>query len=198
MKQALGRAPALTDLDASGIPGDLAGMGVTRIRPAGKLVSPWQLRIELLNVKPAVWRRLLVPASIALPSLHRVFQTALGWTDSHLHEFIINGRRYAAPNPDWNEELKQQNERSVVLSAALGRRSRSFDYVYDFGDHWHHAVVVEDCFIQPRAGYAEFLAAIADPRHAEHQSYLDWLGGSFDAARFDREAVNRALAGGRS
>ncbi|MGH8865807.1 MAG: plasmid pRiA4b ORF-3 family protein, partial [Burkholderiales bacterium] len=87
--------------------------------------------------------------------------------------------------------------------------------VYDFGDHWHHAVVVEDCIVQPRAGfvvqclagenacppedvggapgYAEFLADIADPRHAEHQSYLDWRGGSFDAARFDREAVNRAL-----
>ncbi|MGH8136261.1 MAG: IS1096 element passenger TnpR family protein [Steroidobacteraceae bacterium] len=42
-------------------------------------------------------------------------------------------------------------------------------------------------------GYAEFLAAIADPRHAEHQRYRDWRGGSFDAARFDREAVNRVL-----
>ena len=122
---------------------------------------------------------------------------------------------YAEPNPDWNEELKQKDERRVVLSAALGRESRCFDYVYDFGDHWHHTVVVEDSLIQPRAdlvaqclagegccppedvggapGYAGFLAAIANPRHEEHQRYLDWCGGSFDPARFDREAVNREL-----
>ncbi|MGH8864135.1 MAG: plasmid pRiA4b ORF-3 family protein, partial [Burkholderiales bacterium] len=87
--------------------------------------------------------------AIRLPALHRVFQAALGWTDSHLHEFIINGRRYAEPNPDWNEELKQQDERRVVLADALGSEARTFEYVYDFGDHWHHAVVVEDCIVQP-------------------------------------------------
>ena len=157
-------------------------MNVTRIRPARKRIAPWQIRIELLDVKPAVWRRLLVPESITLPRLHRVFQVALG--------------------------------------AALGRESRTFDYLYDFGDGWHHAVVVEDRFMQPRAdfvvqclagenacppedvggppGYAGFLAAIADPRHEEHRQYLDWWGGSFDSARFELGAVNRALKGGRS
>lgn len=43
-------------------------------------------------------------------------------------------------------------------------------------------------------GYVEFLAAIADPRHEEHQNYLTWVGDRFDPARFDRAAVNRALA----
>jgi hypothetical protein len=149
-------------------------MSVVRIRPAGKLEPPWQLRIELLDVKPLVWRRLRVPANITLPKLHRVFQ------------------------------------------AALGRASRSFDYVYDFGDHWHHLVVVEDYRLEPTAspaalclagqnacppedvggapGYANFLAAIADPRHEEHQNHMAWCGGSFDPARFDQAAVNQALA----
>jgi hypothetical protein len=108
------------------------------------------------------------------------------------------------------------NERGVVLSAALGRESRSFDYVYDFGDDWHHAILVESTRIQPQAGftiqctagenacppedvggapgYADFLAAIADPRHEEHENYLAWCGGGFDPGRFDRAAVNRALA----
>ena len=84
---------------------DRPGMPVTPIRPPGKLVSPWQLRIELLDVKPQVWRRRLVPAGIVLPALHRVFQAALGWTNSHLHEFIINGERYAEPNPEWIDEM---------------------------------------------------------------------------------------------
>jgi hypothetical protein len=190
-------------------------MGVTRLQPAARPVSPWQLRIELLDVTPRVWRRLLLPSSIKLPALHRVFQAALGWTDSHLHEFVINGQRYAEPDPELSDELKQVNERGVVLSAALGGESRCFDYVYDFGDHWHHAVLVEDTFIQPQAefsiqciagenacppediggapGYADFLAAIANPQHEEHEYYLAWCGGGFDAARFDREAVNQAL-----
>ena len=190
-------------------------MGVARIRPAGKLESPWQLRIELLDVNPLVWRRLRVPANITLPKLHRVFQTALGWTNSHLHEFVINGVHYAESNPEWAEELAQVDERRVVLSRALGGESRSFDYVYDFGDSWHHLVVVEDHRLEQTAnsavlciggenacppedvggppGYADFLTAIADPRHEEHQNYLEWCGGSFDPARFDQAAVNRAL-----
>jgi hypothetical protein len=191
-------------------------MGVTRLRTTGRAVLPWQLRIELLDVKPLVWRRLRVPANITLPKLHRVFQAALGWTNSHLHEFVINGRHYAEPNPDWAEELAQTDERRVVLSKALGRVSRSFDYLYDFGDHWHHLVVVEDYRLEPAAnpavlclggenacppedvggapGYANFRAAIADPRHEEHQNYRTWCGGSFDPGRFDREAVNVALS----
>ncbi|MGH8864140.1 MAG: IS1096 element passenger TnpR family protein [Burkholderiales bacterium] len=48
-----------------------------------------------------------MPVDITLPGLHRVFQAALGSTDSHLHEFITKGMCYAEPNPDWNEELKQ-------------------------------------------------------------------------------------------
>jgi hypothetical protein len=44
------------------------------------------------------------------------------------------------------------------------------------------------------SGYADFLAAIADPRHEEHQNYLEWVGGTFDPTRFDLAAVNRALA----
>jgi hypothetical protein len=190
-------------------------MGVTHLRAARKPVEPWQLRIELLEIKPCVWRRLLVPSNIKLPALHRVFQAALGWTNSHLHEFVIGGVRYAAPDPDWSEELKQVSERGIVLNAALSGESRCFDYVYDFGDDWHHAVLVEDAFIPPQAEftteciagenacppedvggahrYAEFLAAIADPRHEEHDNYLAWCGGSFDPARFDRDAVNRVL-----
>jgi hypothetical protein len=190
-------------------------VAVTRIRAVGRPVSPWQLRIELLDVKPAVWRRLLVPADIRLPRLHRVFQAALGWTNSHLHEFIINGARYADPDPEWMEELKQKDERRVPLATALGGESRAFEYCYDFGDGWHHSVVVEDPYVPPVAGtvlqclagenacppedvggppgYADFLAAIADPRHEEHENFLAWRGGGFDAARFDRKAVNQAL-----
>jgi hypothetical protein len=177
----------------------------------------WQLRIELLDVTPLVWRRLLVPADITLPKLDRVIQSALGWTNSHLHEFVINGTHYAVLDPDWVDDLPHVDERRVVLHDALGMGTRCFDYVYDFGDDWHHLVLVENRYPERRksalpvqciggenacppedvggaGGYVEFLAAIADPRHEEHQNYLTWVGGHFDPTRFDRAALNRALA----
>ncbi len=186
-------------------------------RKSRKLDWVWQLRIELLDTQPLVWRRLLVPADITLPKLDRVIQTALGWTNSHLHEFVINGTHYAVLDPDWVDDLPHVDERRVVLHEALGMDTRCFDYVYDFGDDWHHLVLVESRYPErPKSaqlvqcidgenacppedvggsgGYAEFLEAIVDPRHEEHQNYLTWVGGRFDPTRFDREAVNRALA----
>jgi hypothetical protein len=164
----------------------------------------WQLKIELLDVKPSVWRRLLVPETIMLPTLHEVLQATLGWTNSHLHEFVINGVRYSDPDPD---------EHGVALQEALGMDARCFDYVYDFGDDWHHVVLVEDQHIAPTTSirctggenacppedvggalrYATFMAAISDPNHEEHETYQEWSGGGFDPARFDLAAANRAL-----
>jgi len=53
-----------------------------------------QLRIELKGVKPLVWRRLLVPENITLAKLHGILQIAMGWSNSHLHEYEIARRHY--------------------------------------------------------------------------------------------------------
>lgn len=186
-----------------------------RAAPA-KIKVSWQLKIELLDVTPTVWRRLIVPETIKLPKLDRAIQAAFGWTNSHLHEFIIAGVRYAYPDPEWAEELKQVDETRIVLLDALGYEARSFDYVYDFGDHWHHVAIVEDRHIQTSPtspvhcsegenacppedvggahGYAEFLEALADPDHEEHERYVTWSGGHFDPKRLDLDTTNRAIA----
>jgi hypothetical protein len=176
----------------------------------------WQLKIELLDVRPTVWRRLIVPETIKLPKLDRAIQAAFGWTNSHLHEFIIGGVEYAYPDPDCAEELEHVDETRVVLLDALGLEARCFDYVYDFGDNWHHVAIVEDRHIHTSPitpiscsagenacppedvggahGYAEFLEVLADPRHEEHHHLVTWSGGKFDPKRLDLDAVNRALA----
>jgi hypothetical protein len=43
-------------------------------------------------------------------------------------------------------------------------------------------------------GYADFLAAISDSAHPEHEAMLEWYGGAFDPEAFSLEAVNQALA----
>ncbi len=52
------------------------------------------LKIQLLDIESAIWRRFVVPASITLDRLHDVIQIVMGWTDSHLHEFTIENQRY--------------------------------------------------------------------------------------------------------
>jgi hypothetical protein len=182
----------------------------TATRPA----FTWCLRIELLDVVPTVVRRLLVPERITLPKLHQAIQAAMGWTDSHLHEFIVRGVRYGMR--DVYDDDPPRDERRVTLDKALDYQTRCFEYVYDFGDHWHHVVIVESDYVYPppasaivlvegvnacppedvggAGGYATFLEALADPFHEEHETYRTWIGGDFDPTHFDPNAVNALLA----
>ena len=174
----------------------------------------YQAKITLKGIRPPIWRRVQVPGAIRLSALHKVIQTVFGWTDSHLHQFVIDRVSYGQPD-DFDQAVR--DETGVTLVGAAGTRIKRFAYVYDFGDNWEHEVVVEkaiggdsgrerpqclggrrhrppeDCGGPP--GYAEFLRAIRDLRHPEHAAMLEWVGGAFDPEAFDLAAVNRALAG---
>jgi hypothetical protein len=173
----------------------------------------FQLKIQLRDVRPPVWRRVLVPGEMSLAELHEVVQTAMGWTDSHLHEFEVDGARYGMPDPDWgSDEVADEARVKLFRVAREGSRLR---YAYDFGDGWQHDVTVESvagrqlgmrypcCIAGRRAcppedvggpwGYQEFLAAVSDAGHDEHDHWLEWAGGSFDPAEFDVAAVDKAL-----
>lgn len=53
----------------------------------------YQMKATIVDLKPPVWRRLLVPEASTLLRVHGVLQAALGWADYHLHEFQITGVR---------------------------------------------------------------------------------------------------------
>jgi hypothetical protein len=173
----------------------------------------YQLLVELDWVTPKVWRRLLVPVTIELPLLHLMLLWGMGWQGGHLHEFVFGHDHYGPSEPDL--ELPEfDDEDGVTLRDALGAR-RTFVYVYDYGDNWRHKVKVEK-IVTPQEpigsalciggenacppedvggapGYAEFLEALADPSHPEHEQQLQWIGGSFDPKAFDIDDVNRRL-----
>jgi pRiA4b ORF-3-like protein len=174
----------------------------------------YQLKITL-KVKPAIWRRLEVPATIPLSDLHLVFQIAMGWQNGHLHEFRFGDDSYGAPDPELDLGRPIRDERRARLNKVISTNGLTFVYMYDYGDRWHHAVVVEA--INPpepgaqyprvtkgaRAcppedvggpwGYGEFLDAIADPLHEEHEQRLSWIGGSFDPEAFDLDETNERM-----
>jgi hypothetical protein len=41
-----------------------------------------------------IWRRLLVHADTSMADLHHILQLVMGWTNSHLHRFLIHGKEY--------------------------------------------------------------------------------------------------------
>jgi len=171
------------------------------------------LKIQLLDIEPAIWRRFVVPASITLDRLHDVIQIVMGWTDSHLHEFTIGNKRYT--------EYPESKEDGLVcgkyrLGDLVKQKGRTFRYLYDFGDSWEHELVLEEnryfnpeprtelaCLEGERAcppedvggvpGYFKFCNALKDPSHEEHESYMEWFGGDFDSERFDTESNNWEL-----
>jgi hypothetical protein len=103
-------------------------------------VATVRLKITLRGVRPPVWRRLVVPSSVTLAELHSVFQTAMGWTDSHLHSFDIGGVLYG--DVDDFDGDRVGNETRTRLSS-VARVVSKFRYEYDFGDGWEHDVLVE-------------------------------------------------------
>ena len=52
-------------------------------------MKAYQFLVTLNYVKPKVWRRFVVPASLDFYDLHSVIQTSVGWTNSHLFNFSI-------------------------------------------------------------------------------------------------------------
>ena len=42
-------------------------------------------------------------------------------------------------------------------------------------------------------GYMEFLQAISESSHPEHEAMLEWVGGDFDPKRFDLAETNELL-----
>lgn len=185
-----------------------------RVRETGAPI--FALKVTLRGSKPPIWRRFLVPSSIALKQLHRCLQVVLGWTDSHLHLFEARGVCYGTPDPEFGLALVSENK--TTLGQVLHRPKDRMIYEYDFGDGWLHDIVLEErlppgvggpypmVLAGKRAcppedvggiyGYRDFLEALADPNHPEHQDLIEWTGGVFDPEAFDVDAVNRAIHGG--
>jgi len=183
----------------------------------------FQIKITLRDSQPAIWRRVLVSSETKLSQLHDVIQKVMGWKDSHLHKFTIGIVTFSARYEPGNlEELVAIDERYVKLLqlVALFRPfMRDFhfacEYEYDFGDGWRHEITFEGmqpikpevrypfCMGGARAcppedtggpwSYPDFLAAITNPKHENHQDILEWLGEEFDSERFDLAVATKQM-----
>jgi hypothetical protein len=167
------------------------------------------LKITLRGARPPIWRRLIVADSMTLGQLHRAIQAAMGWQDSHMHAFEVDGQTFGARTPEG--DFADENRKTLC-----SLRATRFRYTYDFGDDWEHEVLIEKtvpdadlaslprCTAGKRAcppedcggiwGYEHLRAILADPAHPEHAERLEWLGETLDDDRFDMVEANAALA----
>jgi hypothetical protein len=177
-------------------------------------------RVSLREIEPEIWRRVQVPGSFSLDRLHEVLQFAFGWLDYHLYAFRVGERRFEAPDP----EAEGEDSTGVSLRDLGLKKGDRLRYVYDFGDHWVHDLVVEKVVRSgarewgelplllggERAGppedaggphgFMELLAVLGDPEHPEHAEYREWVGPLYEPERFDPWQAGRnlmlAMAGG--
>ena len=176
-----------------------------------------QVKISLRGTKPLIWRRILVEKTSTFEALHEVIQIAMGWTNSHLHEFTADGVRIGQPLDEFDMDYGEKliDEATVTLESVLTDSTQTVDYTYDFGDSWEHTLVVEkwlpvdaairypictggklncppeDCGGIP--GFYEMLRIVNDKGHSERQEMLEWLGGAYDAKAFNLQEVNQQL-----
>jgi len=185
---------------------------------AKALATSYQFKITLLYCKPPIWRRIQVPGNLTLSRLHDVIQLCMGWTDSHLHRFVIGDHFYgpADLDDDWSE-TKNFDERKFKLYDLEADMRRRFMYEYDFGDSWLHKIRIEKVIapgeknpghpvllageracppedIGGPPGYEDFLDAISDSENEEHEDVLDWYGSDdYDPEYFEADAINKIL-----
>ncbi|HET7786367.1 MAG TPA: plasmid pRiA4b ORF-3 family protein [Myxococcales bacterium] len=188
-------------------------------RPLRGRSVAYVLKVTLREVRPPIWRRVRVAGDLTLRELHHVLQIALGWTDSHLHEFEIGEKRYGMPDPEEDFGEPPLDEQEYELQNLL-RKGNRFEYHYDFGDDWRHQIVVEreetpeqsapkaECLAGARgvppedcggpSGYADLLEALADPAHERHAELREWAGPYFAPEEIDLALINRELRGAGS
>jgi len=154
-----------------------------------------ELEVVLRDTKPPVRRRLLVDAETPLDHLHRILQLAMGWSNTHLHQFVADDMKYSDPEfeLEWAED-----ESHYVLRDLADKAEASFQYEYDFKDGWVHDVNVVRILTVQEAG--DFPACVDGERACPPEA----CGGpealadlqkkdDYDPPDFDTEPVNREI-----
>jgi len=122
----------------------------------------FQLKITLQDIKPPVWRRVLISNQATFYDLHLAIQEFFNWGNYHLHEFSFSEAknsnmhiRLLGLDPEGNipEDVGanfisdyEAHEDKVRLYEVFFEDRRSVRYVYDFGDNWTHNIRLEKQF----------------------------------------------------
>jgi len=172
----------------------------------------YQLKIELQDTMPNIWRRIQLNSDISLNELHHIIQISMGCTNSHLYSFIIDSVEFTVKEYD-DDDVKYADARKYNLE--MLKIDGPFEYLYDFGDYWEHEISIEKkiegkTLLNPICiegegrcppedvggipGFEQFLEIMQDKSDPERASYIEWYGSVFDPYMVDFKEINEQLA----
>lgn len=181
-----------------------------------KPAPSYVLHVAIAFSDPLIWRRIQVPGDYTLTQLHRVIQRSMGWSDSHIHQFLIGKISYEPTMHSAGiRESKRFDEQKYRLFALEESMRFMFTYFYDAGQGWEHEITLEEVVPPTRpldhpivmAGERACPPESVDDIH-EYQKILSWqktgnkgrnplkelAGRGFDPVFFDLEAAKKLLA----
>lgn len=176
----------------------------------------YQFTIALKYIKPKIWRCIQVPADYSFWDLHIAIQDAMGWENSHLHQFELihpgTGYEDSIGIPEDSDDPTIFSGKARIKEYFLFPTKDRALYRYDFSDNWEHEIILEKilpaepgakypkCIAGARAcppedcggawGYEALLEIIRDPKHPEYEERMEWLGEDFDPEEFVAEDVD--------
>lgn len=112
----------------------------------------YHLRIKLKNSPVPVWREVKIPSNVCVEFLAHVIITAMGWNNTHLHQFkdgniiyknrhdLMEGSKILHPFFSRAEYAAAEDHSIADL---LKEKQRRVIFEYDFGDSWEHEVWIK-------------------------------------------------------
>ncbi len=170
------------------------------------------IKIKINSITPQITREIVIDSSVLLSDFHKIIQTVMGWTNSHLHQFRVGNLIYSQPDEESLMECIDYTD--VELQTVLNSDNKEIIYDYDFGDDWEHIITLkktleelpkqipicisgkrncppEDC--GGPYGYMTLLRILKNPKHKEYKEMKQWIGKKFDSEYFDIEIINKLL-----
>jgi hypothetical protein len=181
------------------------------------MIEAIQLHISLDGSEPLIWRKVLIPKEISFFKLHQVIQISMGWTNSHLFEFNIEGFKVGISY----DHLKDMDvdhlmdSKETYLTEMISEPGECIKYWYDFGDSWMHTINFEKYFPLDKeaqlpyctsgelncppedcggiAGFYDLLSNLSNKKHEDYKSMKRWVGSKYDPSKVDFGKINRRL-----
>lgn len=186
-----------------------------------KQVPSYILHISITFSDPLIWRRIQVPGTFTLAQLHDIIQLSMGWSDSHVHQFLVGKISYE-PTIKTNapRESKRFDEHKYKLHSLEEGMRFVFTYIYDAGEGWEHEIHLEEVVPPTRQlkhpillsgemacppetvgdihHYLQLVSALESPDSKNHNSLYELSGRpDFDPTFFDLEAAKKRVSAGR-
>lgn len=170
-----------------------------------------ELKITLNNIRPPIYRKIQVPDFYTFHQLHHLIQLAFEWENIHMYTFFDKDSEISAFEDDFSER-QPGDAKKIKLKERFKSLKDRLLYVYDFGDNWEHTVELEKVLdadpskrypacisgqrnappedVEGAFGFEDFVEAMNDMKHPQHDDFIEWYGRFFDEMAFSKSKIN--------